>query len=162
MTSSRSDLGMREPSTFPQLVIWSYSEPERTTYIRQDFTVRSSRQVPIMPVRCRRFDPRPNDVIVDAFGATDGEIMLVQPPPFACVHLPPGFPCLLTHSQGRYRQSKNAKSAWGLYKALLIEVILATVNDEIYRLGLCEAVKFASEREVGVFSSESYHPVSPE
>ena len=95
MTSSRSDLGMREPSTFPQLVIWSYSEPERTTYIRQDFTVRSSRQVPIMPVRCRRFDPRPNDVLVDAFGATDGEIMLVQPPPFACVHLPPGFPCLL-------------------------------------------------------------------
>ena len=83
-------------STFPQLV-WSYSELERTTYIRQDFTVRSSRQVPIMPVRCRRFDPRPNDVLVDAFGATDGGIMLVQPPPFACVHLPPGFPCLLAY-----------------------------------------------------------------
>ena len=33
---------------------------------------------------------------------------------------------------------------------LLIEDILATVNDEIYTLGLCEAVRFASEREVGV------------
>ena len=36
-------------------------------------------------------------------------------------------------------------------QSLLIEDILTTVNDEIYRLGLCEAVRFASDREVGVF-----------
>ena len=54
-------------STFPQLV-WSYSEPERTTYICQDFAVISSRQVPSMPVRCRRFVPRPNDVLVQNYG----------------------------------------------------------------------------------------------
>ena len=34
---------------------------------------------------------------------------------------------------------------------LLIEDILATVNDDIYILGLREAVRFDSEREVGVF-----------
>ena len=33
---------------------------------------------------------------------------------------------------------------------LLIEDILITVNDDIYRLGLCEAVRFVREREVGV------------
>jgi hypothetical protein len=83
--------------TFPQLV-WSYSEPERTTYISQDFTVRSFRQVPRLPLRCRRFVPRPSDVLVEPYEASDGEIILVQSPPFACVLLLPRFACLLTHS----------------------------------------------------------------
>jgi hypothetical protein len=34
---------------------------------------------------------------------------------------------------------------------LRMEHILATVNDDIYRLGLREAVRFVSEREVDVF-----------
>jgi hypothetical protein len=85
-------------STFPQLV-WSYSEPERTTYICQDFNVRSFRQVPSMPIRCRRFVPRPSDVLVEAYEASDGEIILVPSPPFACVRLPLRFAWLLTHSE---------------------------------------------------------------
>lgn len=91
-------------STFPQLV-WSYSEPERTTYICQDFDFRSSSPVPIMPIRCRRFNPRPSDVLVETYEASDGEIILLERPPFACVLLPPRLPCLFTHShffQGRY------------------------------------------------------------
>ena len=88
----------KKQSTFPQLV-WSYSEPERTTYICQDFTVRSSRRVPIMPLRCRRFVPRASDVLVEPYQASDGEIILVKTPPFACVLLPPILlACLLTHS----------------------------------------------------------------
>ena len=75
-------------STFPKLV-WSYSEPERTTHICQDFALRSSRQVPIMSLRCRRFVPRPNDVLVEPYQAPDGEIILVQSPPFASVLIPP-------------------------------------------------------------------------
>ena len=35
-------------------------------------------------------------------------------------------------------------------QAFLMEDILATASDDIYRLGLREAVRFASEREVGV------------
>jgi hypothetical protein len=143
-------------STFPQLV-WSYSEPERTTYICQDFNV-SSRQVPSMPVRCRRFVPRPCDVLVDPCQAADGEIILVQKPPFACVLLPPRFPCLLTHSEMFFKvdiESPKMRRALEAYikdsQPLLIEDILATVNDDIYILGLREAVRFDSEREVGVF-----------
>ena len=146
-------------STFPQLV-WSYSEPDRTTYICQDFTVRSTRQVPILSIRCRRFIPRPNDVLVEPYEASDGEIMLVQSPPFACVLLPPRFACLLAYSEWWYFFFKvdidtpKMRKALEAYikdsQPLLIEDILATVNDEIYTLGLCEAVRFASEREVGV------------
>ena len=85
-------------STFPQLQ-WSYSERERITYICQDFTFGSSRLVPSMPVRCRRFVHRPSDVLVEPYEASDGEIIFVQSPPFACVLLPPTrFRSLLIHS----------------------------------------------------------------
>ena len=75
-------------ATFPQLE-WSYSEPERTVYTCQDFAFKSSRPIPTMAVRCRRFVPRPSDVLVEPCEASDGEIIFVQSPPFACVLLPP-------------------------------------------------------------------------
>ena len=145
-------------STFPQLV-WSYSEPERTTYICQNFAVRSSRRVPSMPVRCRRFVPRPNDVLVENYEGFNGETIPVHSPAFACVLLPPRFPCLLVYSFWYFFKvdidTPRMRRALEAYikdsQSLLIEDILTTVNDEIYRLGLCEAVRFASDWEVGVF-----------
>jgi hypothetical protein len=65
---------------------WSFDDRQlRTAYICQDFACSNGRQVPTLEVTCRRFVPGPHDVLVEPYEAPDGEIMIVESSPYACV-----------------------------------------------------------------------------
>ena len=145
-------------SVFPQLEWCSDDHELRTIHIRHNFSIRTSHQVPTLALTCRRFIPGPNDVLDEPYEASDGEVTIMRLPPFACVLLFPRPSCLLTHSDiFKFDiDTRRMQEAVEIYakkcQPLLIEDILTTASDDIYKLGLCEANRFVSTRAVGVGS----------
>lgn len=127
-------------SSFPKLA-WCPDDPRlRTTFICQDFCLRNAHPVPTIPVTCRRFIPGPSDVLVEPYKASDGEVMFVTSPPYACVDI----------------DTPKMRGALGAYikecRPFISKDVMATISDDIYKFGLLEAERFVRKREDSIVS----------
>lgn len=79
-----SRAGERE-SKFPKLKWTSEDLRLRIATLTHPFAMQRSDALPTFTVECRRFIKGWNDVLTEAYEATDGSVVELKSPPIACV-----------------------------------------------------------------------------
>ena len=53
--------------------------------VQYPFKAANNITLPSLEIGCRRFNRSPNDILSDVWEAEDGETMVIEFPPYACV-----------------------------------------------------------------------------